>query len=183
LWHAKSTSGRYVCRVADWLELEGEDVRLACRDFGGTGRPVLLLHGLAGHSGEWAETAAAMGQGFRILGLISAGTDAANPRLGMSRVAPSWLTSRRWSKNCRLVQLLSSGSRWVETPPSLQPPPSRTSLTHSSSWRPHQTGLLPHCLGISAGGWMAGPSRSLISGLRRDSSLRKASRQMLGLKD
>ena len=28
-------------------------VRLACRDWGGSGPPVVLLHGLAGHAGEW----------------------------------------------------------------------------------------------------------------------------------
>ncbi|MFD5781186.1 alpha/beta fold hydrolase [Streptomyces sp. NPDC126933] len=30
-----------------------DGVRLACTDHGGTGRPVLLLHGLAGHTAEW----------------------------------------------------------------------------------------------------------------------------------
>jgi pimeloyl-ACP methyl ester carboxylesterase len=65
--------GGYVCRVAQWLELEHEGVRFACRDFGGTGRSVLFLHGLAGHSGEWAETAAALGDSFRIIGLDQRG--------------------------------------------------------------------------------------------------------------
>src|SRR5579863_449772 len=37
--------------------LERETVRLACLDFGGRGPSVLLLHGLAGHAGEWAESA------------------------------------------------------------------------------------------------------------------------------
>ena len=32
-------------------------VRLAWRDFGGDGPSVLLLHGLAGHADEWAQTA------------------------------------------------------------------------------------------------------------------------------
>jgi pimeloyl-ACP methyl ester carboxylesterase len=37
---------------------ERDGVRLAATDFGGGGPAVLLLHGLAGHAGEWAETAA-----------------------------------------------------------------------------------------------------------------------------
>ncbi len=37
--------------------LNGDDGRLCCVDFGGTGRPMLLLHGLAGRSNEWRETA------------------------------------------------------------------------------------------------------------------------------
>lgn len=39
------------------FELTRGGVRLAGRDFGGDGPPVLLLHGLAGHAGEWAQTA------------------------------------------------------------------------------------------------------------------------------
>jgi pimeloyl-ACP methyl ester carboxylesterase len=41
----------------DWFFIERDGVRLGCRDFGGEGPSVLLLHGLAGHSGEWAQTA------------------------------------------------------------------------------------------------------------------------------
>ncbi|MCB5167738.1 alpha/beta hydrolase [Streptomyces bambusae] len=38
-----------------WSEhiVKREGVRLACRDRGGSGTPVVLLHGLAGHAGEW----------------------------------------------------------------------------------------------------------------------------------
>jgi pimeloyl-ACP methyl ester carboxylesterase len=43
--------------VQRWHELERDGTRLACADFGGTGTPVMLLHGLAGHATEWAETA------------------------------------------------------------------------------------------------------------------------------
>jgi pimeloyl-ACP methyl ester carboxylesterase len=39
------------------LELRRDEVRLACLDFGGDGPAALLLHGLAGHAGEWAQTA------------------------------------------------------------------------------------------------------------------------------
>src|SRR3954469_4407894 len=40
-----------------WRELSRGETRLACRDFGGEGPSVLLLHGLAGHAEEWAQTA------------------------------------------------------------------------------------------------------------------------------
>jgi pimeloyl-ACP methyl ester carboxylesterase len=43
--------------VDGWIHLEREGVRLACLELGGSGPPALLLHGLAGHAGEWAETA------------------------------------------------------------------------------------------------------------------------------
>jgi pimeloyl-ACP methyl ester carboxylesterase len=43
--------------VASRLFLERDGVRLAATDFGGDGPCVLLLHGLAGHAGEWAQTA------------------------------------------------------------------------------------------------------------------------------
>lgn len=59
--------------MAEWLEVRRGGVRLACCDFGGRGRSVLLLHGLAGYSGEWAQTAAALGRDFRIVGLDQRG--------------------------------------------------------------------------------------------------------------
>jgi pimeloyl-ACP methyl ester carboxylesterase len=37
--------------------LDREGVRIAGRDFGGSGPGILLLHGLAGYSGEWTQTA------------------------------------------------------------------------------------------------------------------------------
>jgi pimeloyl-ACP methyl ester carboxylesterase len=48
---------RYGDIVQRWHEFERDGTRLACADFGGTGTPVMLLHGLAGHATEWAETA------------------------------------------------------------------------------------------------------------------------------
>lgn len=53
--------------------VEREGVRLACLDFGGHGQPVLLLHGLAGHVGEWAETAEWLAQRARVLALDARG--------------------------------------------------------------------------------------------------------------
>ena len=59
--------------MALWLELRRGGVRLACRDFGGAGPAVLFLHGLAGHSGEWAQTAAGITAEYRMLGLDQRG--------------------------------------------------------------------------------------------------------------
>lgn len=43
------------------------DVRLRCRDWGGAGPGVLLLHGLAGHVGEWEATARSLrAEGYRV---------------------------------------------------------------------------------------------------------------------
>ena len=56
-----------------WLFLERDGVRFACCDFGGDGPPVLLLHGLAGHAGEWAETAGWLTQRYRVLALEARG--------------------------------------------------------------------------------------------------------------
>ncbi len=42
---------------AAWHRVLRDGCPLACRDFGGAGPPVLLLHGLAGHAEEWAPTA------------------------------------------------------------------------------------------------------------------------------
>lgn len=56
-----------------WLELKRDRVRLACCDFGGAGPAVLLLHGLAGHAGEWALAAAGLTANYRVLGLDQRG--------------------------------------------------------------------------------------------------------------
>jgi pimeloyl-ACP methyl ester carboxylesterase len=56
-----------------WLHLERDGVRLACFDFGGEGQPALLLHGLAGHAGEWSETAEWLRDRHRVLALDQRG--------------------------------------------------------------------------------------------------------------
>lgn len=56
-----------------WLTFERDGVRLACLDFGGQGPPALLLHGLAGHAGEWSETAGWLTQSHRVLALDQRG--------------------------------------------------------------------------------------------------------------
>ena len=48
-------------------------MRLAGLDFGGDGPPVLLLHGLAGHAGEWADTAAWLARRARVVALDARG--------------------------------------------------------------------------------------------------------------
>lgn len=40
---------------------------LAVLDYGGTGPPVVLLHGLAGHAGEWVDTADLITDRFRVI--------------------------------------------------------------------------------------------------------------------
>jgi pimeloyl-ACP methyl ester carboxylesterase len=49
------------------LRLERGDVSLAADDFGGSGPPVVLLHGLAGYGGEWAETASWLSRQCRVV--------------------------------------------------------------------------------------------------------------------
>ena len=52
-----------------WSErvVERDGVRLSCRDWGGSGPPVVLLHGLAGHAGEWDTLARALSPDYRVV--------------------------------------------------------------------------------------------------------------------
>jgi pimeloyl-ACP methyl ester carboxylesterase len=59
--------------VASEFQLERDSVRLAGIDFGGDGEPVLLLHGLAGYAGEWAETAGWLSRRARVVALDARG--------------------------------------------------------------------------------------------------------------
>lgn len=52
--------------MSAWLSFERQGVGLSVLDFGGDGLPVLLLHGLAGHSGEWTETASWLTEHHRV---------------------------------------------------------------------------------------------------------------------
>lgn len=54
-------------RMSTWRRFERQGVALAVLDFGGEGRPVVLLHGLAGHAGEWSETASWLIEHHRVL--------------------------------------------------------------------------------------------------------------------
>jgi pimeloyl-ACP methyl ester carboxylesterase len=55
------------------LDLDREGVGLGGIDFGGDGEPVLLLHGLAGYAGEWAETAGWLSGRARVVALDARG--------------------------------------------------------------------------------------------------------------
>jgi pimeloyl-ACP methyl ester carboxylesterase len=59
--------------MAAWSEMTREGVELACRDFGGEGPSVLLLHGLAGHAEEWAQTASWLTARCRVVALDARG--------------------------------------------------------------------------------------------------------------
>ncbi len=49
------------------LELAAGGVRLSVADFGGPGRAVVLLHGLAGHGEEWLDTAGPLAATHRVI--------------------------------------------------------------------------------------------------------------------
>jgi pimeloyl-ACP methyl ester carboxylesterase len=55
------------------LRLEHSDVSLSALEFGGRGPPVVLLHGLAGYAGEWAETASWLRERHRVFALDQRG--------------------------------------------------------------------------------------------------------------
>ncbi|GHA74634.1 hypothetical protein GCM10010345_91350 [Streptomyces canarius] len=51
-----------------------EGVRLSCRDWGGgPGRPIVLLHGLAGHAGEWDVLARRLSSRYRVVAVDQRG--------------------------------------------------------------------------------------------------------------
>lgn len=53
--------------MAASIWLERDSVRLHALDFGGSGPLALLLHGLAGHAGEWTDTAAWLTASCRVV--------------------------------------------------------------------------------------------------------------------
>ena len=59
--------------MAGWRLFERDGVRLAGLDFGGAGLPAILLHGLAGHAGEWSETAEWLSKRSRVIALDARG--------------------------------------------------------------------------------------------------------------
>ena len=50
-----------------------DGVRLTCRDWGGAGVPLVLLHGLAGHAGEWDHLAEKLTARFRVVAVDQRG--------------------------------------------------------------------------------------------------------------
>ncbi|MCX5103307.1 MULTISPECIES: alpha/beta fold hydrolase [unclassified Streptomyces] len=65
-----------------------DGVRLACRDWGGPGQPIVLLHGLAGHAGEWDMLARRLSSRYRVVAIDQRGHGASecHPR-DVSRAA------------------------------------------------------------------------------------------------
>jgi len=61
-------------------EIERDGVRLACSELGGSGPPVLLLHGLAGYAGEWSRTAEWLGDRHRVVAFDARGHGASERR-------------------------------------------------------------------------------------------------------
>ncbi|MCX5199788.1 alpha/beta hydrolase [Streptomyces sp. NBC_00249] len=57
-----------------------DGVRLSCRDSGGDGTPVVLLHGLAGHAGEWEAAAARLSARHRVIAVDQRGHGASERR-------------------------------------------------------------------------------------------------------
>ncbi|MFF2081476.1 alpha/beta fold hydrolase [Kitasatospora sp. NPDC058162] len=57
-----------------------DGVRLACRDWDGPGQPVVLLHGLAGHSGEWELLAGELSSRHRVVAVDQRGHGASERR-------------------------------------------------------------------------------------------------------
>lgn len=55
--------------MTEWTQLERDGTRLAVAGLGGSGPPVLLLHGLAGHAEEWQETANWLTETHAVFGL------------------------------------------------------------------------------------------------------------------
>ncbi|MER7758651.1 alpha/beta hydrolase [Streptomyces sp. NPDC097619] len=53
--------------------VDRDGIRLACRDWAGPGRPVVLLHGLAGHAGEWDVLAERLSARHRVVAVDQRG--------------------------------------------------------------------------------------------------------------
>lgn len=63
-----------------WTErvVARQGVRLACRDWGGDGPTLLLLHGLAGHAGEWDAVAGPLSATYRVVAVDQRGHGASD---------------------------------------------------------------------------------------------------------
>ncbi|MFE9802895.1 alpha/beta fold hydrolase [Streptomyces goshikiensis] len=65
-----------------------EGIRISCRDWGGSGPPIVLLHGLAGHAGEWDTLARSLSRRYRVVAVDQRGHGASERRPGdVSRAA------------------------------------------------------------------------------------------------
>ena len=71
-----------------WIGLDRTGIRLECADFGGSGSPVVLLHGLAGRATEWRETASWLTEHHRVVAPEARGHGRSERRPGdVSRAA------------------------------------------------------------------------------------------------
>ncbi len=69
-------------------EVVRDGTRIRYRDHGGAGAPIVFLHGLAGHAGEWQETARRLRQTHRVIAVDQRGNGASERRpLDVSRSA------------------------------------------------------------------------------------------------
>lgn len=57
-----------------------DGVRISCRDWAGSGTPLLLLHGLAGHAGEWDAVARELSPRHRVVAVDQRGHGASERR-------------------------------------------------------------------------------------------------------
>ncbi len=92
--------------VPSRFELEREGVRLSGLDFGGAGPPVLLMHGLAGYAGEWADTASWLTESCRVVALDARGH-------GDSERCPEHLTQDAHAADAAFVL------QWLELGPAV----------------------------------------------------------------
>jgi pimeloyl-ACP methyl ester carboxylesterase len=73
--------------VRSWLTVTRDGTNLGVLDYGGDGPSVLLLHGLAGHAREWADTADVLVERHRVIALDARGH-------GRSQRAPANVSRR-----------------------------------------------------------------------------------------
>jgi pimeloyl-ACP methyl ester carboxylesterase len=64
--------------MESWSEFERDGVHLVACDFGGDEPSVVLLHGLAGYAGEWAETASWLIERARVIAFDTRGHGASD---------------------------------------------------------------------------------------------------------
>lgn len=66
---------RFLGAVVVWSErvVVRDEVRLVCRDRGGPGEPVVPLHGLAGHAGEWEVVASRLIARYQVVAVDQRG--------------------------------------------------------------------------------------------------------------
>src|ERR1700729_741426 len=54
-------------------QFDRQGTRLSYREFGGSGSPMLLLHGLAGYAGEWTRSAELLREDYTVFALDQRG--------------------------------------------------------------------------------------------------------------